>query len=123
MNFISPLHVIASGIHTSEKSDSAAEEAAGVKRYSFKQDVPIPSYLFAAASGCVLGSFGMTLNSYGLRDIVEAPIGPRSVVATGPEELKDCVWEFEADTERFLQAAEVLSQTLSLQCSVQSLTI
>lgn len=60
--------------------------------YIFKQLVPIPSYLFAIASG----------------DLVSAPIGPRSTVWTGPDELAACKWEFEADTERYIQIAEKL---------------
>ena len=40
-------------------------------------------------------------------DIATASIGPRSTVATGPEELEAAKWELEADTERFIQAAEV----------------
>lgn len=42
-------------------------------------------------------------------DIATASIGPRSTVATGPEELKDAKWELEEDTERFIQTAEVRS--------------
>jgi leukotriene-A4 hydrolase len=45
----------------------------------------------------------------GTRDIASAAIGPRSSLATGPEELESAKWELEADTERFIQAAEVLS--------------
>jgi len=59
--------------------------------YTFKQDVPIPSYLYAIASG----------------DIAFASIGSRSQVATGPEELTAAKWELEADMEKFLEAAEV----------------
>lgn len=40
-------------------------------------------------------------------DIATASIGPRSAVATGPEEIQGSKWELEADTERFIQAAEV----------------
>ncbi len=40
-------------------------------------------------------------------DIDTASIGPRSVVATGPEELEASKWELEADTEKFIRAAEV----------------
>jgi leukotriene-A4 hydrolase len=53
-NITSPLHVIASGILVSATASSAAEEAAGQKVYKFKQDVPIPSYLWALASGLVI---------------------------------------------------------------------
>lgn len=40
-------------------------------------------------------------------DIATASIGPRSLVATGPEEIQESKWELEADTERFIQTAEV----------------
>ncbi len=40
-------------------------------------------------------------------DIATASVGPRSLVATGPEEIQASKWEFEADTERFIQTAEV----------------
>ncbi len=40
-------------------------------------------------------------------DIVEAPVGPRSVVATSPDKLQECQWELEADTERFIDTIEV----------------
>ena len=40
-------------------------------------------------------------------DLATAPIGPRSVVATGPEEVEAAKWEFEKDMERFLEVAEV----------------
>ena len=87
--------------------------------YTFKQAVPIPSYLFALASGFVLShilifsplSFNemrMTRHS----DIATASIGPRSLVATGPEEIGDAKWELEEDTERFIQVAEVEMPTL-----------
>lgn len=85
----SPLPVIASGIP--DKTNHTGPSADGsTNTYHFKQSVPIPSYLFAIASG----------------DIAFAPIGPRSTVATGPDELAACKWEFEADTERQLAAAE-----------------
>lgn len=85
----SPLPVIASGLAAETNIN---EVSADVKpqTYRFKQPVPIPSYLFAIASG----------------DIAFAPIGPRSTVATGPEELAGCKWELEEDTEKQLQAAE-----------------
>lgn len=52
----------------------------------------MPSYLFAVASG----------------DIATAAIGPRSVVASGPEELSACKWELEGDMEKFLEVAEAI---------------
>lgn len=50
----------------------------------------MPSYLFALASG----------------DLASASIGPRSQVWTGPEELTAAQWEFEADTEKYIEIAE-----------------
>ncbi|KAL8943510.1 MAG: hypothetical protein Q9216_001045 [Gyalolechia sp. 2 TL-2023] len=90
-NIRSPLPVIASGIATGIK-DAQPGPNGETSLYTFKQDIPIPSYLFAIASG----------------DIATAPIGPRSTVATGPEELAASKWELEADTEHFIQTAEKL---------------
>jgi leukotriene-A4 hydrolase len=86
----SPLPVIASGLPKSTGQETV--DSRGYKLYHFHQPVPIPSYLFAIASG----------------DIATASIGPRSTVATGPDELADCKWELEADTEKFLKAGESL---------------
>lgn len=82
----SPYVVVASGVASGEPQAAGGED----KLYTFEQKVPIPSYLFALASG----------------DIAQAPIGPRSYVATGPGELKSCQWEFERDMEKFMEAAE-----------------
>jgi leukotriene-A4 hydrolase len=87
----SPLPVIASGIGAKENPTSPSTDGSS-KVYKFHQKIPIPSYLFALASG----------------DIAIASIGPRSTVATGPDELKDCKWELEDDTEKFLKAGESL---------------
>ena len=84
-NIKSPLPVIASGILTDTK-----DLGDGVKLYSYKQNIPIPSYLFALASG----------------DIEQASIGPRSVVATGPQQIKAAKWELEESTETFIQTIE-----------------
>ncbi|KAL8693049.1 MAG: hypothetical protein Q9218_002065 [Villophora microphyllina] len=90
-NIRSPLPVIASGsptgVHDSQPGKSGGPSTS---LYTFKQDIPIPAYLFALASG----------------DIATAPIGPRSTVATGPQELEASKWELEADTERYIQTAE-----------------
>ena len=84
----SPLQTLASGLpQTTEKASSGSDHI-----YTFEQKVPIPSYLFAVASG----------------DIVSAQIGPRSTVWTGPPELDDCKWELENDTENFIKTAENL---------------
>lgn len=81
----SPLPVVASGVLASETIHESGDTV-----YVFEQKVPIPSYLFALASG----------------DIAAAPIGKRSKVATGPEELQAAKWEFERDMDKFLEAAE-----------------
>ncbi|RYP40647.1 hypothetical protein DL767_001505 [Monosporascus sp. MG133] len=86
-NITSSLPVVASGVPV--PSDTAGE---GDKLFRFEQKVPIPSYLFALASG----------------DLATAPIGKKSVVVTGPEALKDAQWEFEADMDRFLDIAQKL---------------
>lgn len=77
-NITSPLPVIASGLPTSTRDLDG-----GLKHYAFEQKIPIPSYLFAIASG----------------DIKTAEIGPRSLVATGPENLEASRWEFEESIE------------------------
>jgi leukotriene-A4 hydrolase len=87
--FTSPLPVIASGIGA---KDNPASEGRTSQVYKFHQKVPIPAYLFAMASG----------------DIATAQVGPRSRVATGPDELQECKWELEEDTEKFLKAGESL---------------
>lgn len=58
----------------------------------FEQKVPIPSYLFAIASG----------------NLKSKVIGLRSHVWAEPEIVDSCQWEFEADTELQLEAAEKL---------------
>ncbi|KXX73682.1 Leukotriene A-4 hydrolase [Madurella mycetomatis] len=82
----SPHVVVASGVPV----PGATEDAGKDKVYRFQQKVPIPSYLFALASG----------------DIVTAPIGKRSCVATGPNELEASQWELKDDMDKFLDAAE-----------------
>jgi leukotriene-A4 hydrolase len=84
----SPYVVLASGVQVGDVKTEGEE-----KVYRFEQKVPIPSYLFALASG----------------DIVTAPIGKRSVVASGPNELEACKWEFEEDMDRFMEAAESIT--------------
>ncbi|GKZ28042.1 hypothetical protein AbraCBS73388_009423, partial [Aspergillus brasiliensis] len=87
-NISSPLPVIASGLPVRDALGMSTSE--GKTLYQFHQRVPIPSYLFALASG----------------DISEAAIGPRSVVATSPDKVQECQWELEADTEKFIGAIE-----------------
>lgn len=83
----SPLPVLASGLPTGTPTLVGSSDA---KIYRFDQPVPIPSYLFALASG----------------DLASASIGPRSTVWTGPDELAACKWELEKDMENFLEVAE-----------------
>ncbi len=83
----SPLPVIASGIAAASNATSPSTNA---QTFKFHQAVPIPSYLFAVASG----------------DLTFAPIGPRSTVATSPDAIDSCKWELEHDTEKFLRSAE-----------------
>ncbi|TVY64272.1 Leukotriene A-4 hydrolase-like protein [Lachnellula suecica] len=89
----SPLPVVASGLPTGASNFVHGENGeSGTLLYSFHQEIPMPSYLFALASG----------------DIATASIGPRSLVVTGPEELSDAKWELENDTEKFIEVAEKL---------------
>ncbi|KAL2170927.1 hypothetical protein VTG60DRAFT_4189 [Thermothelomyces hinnuleus] len=85
-NIRSPHVVVASGVPVPGATVDAGED----KIYKFEQKVPIPSYLFAVASG----------------DIASAPIGRCSSVATGPNELKASQWELQDDMDKFLDAAE-----------------
>lgn len=58
--------------------------------FKFEQKIPIPSYLFAIASG----------------NIAHAKGGPRSTIYAEPDRLEDSCNEFEEDLERFIQTAE-----------------
>ncbi|KAL5388142.1 hypothetical protein DPSP01_003132 [Paraphaeosphaeria sporulosa] len=85
----SPLPVLASGLPTgSHQYEAGKDDKAGTLLYTFEQRVPIPSYLFAVASG----------------DIAAASIGPRSLINTGPEELLECQRELEGEMEPFMKA-------------------
>lgn len=84
----SPLQVLASGLPQGTEDVQGSDE----KVYVLQQKVPIPSYLFAIASG----------------ELVSAPIGPRSSVWTGPLELEAAKWELEGDTERFIEVIDKL---------------
>ena len=87
----SPLPVLASGLPTGGRDFQPGKDGKpGTLLYTFQQSIPMPSYLFALASG----------------DLACASIGPRSTVWTGPEELAGSKWEFEDSTEPFIQAAE-----------------
>lgn len=84
----SVLPAVASGVAVGDHTATPGTE----KVYEFEQKVPIPSYLFAVASG----------------DIRTAAIGARSWVASGPEEVEECKWELERDMDKFLEVAEKL---------------
>ncbi|KAF2835226.1 putative leukotriene A-4 hydrolase like protein [Patellaria atrata CBS 101060] len=90
-NIRSPLPVLASGLPTGSRDYRPGNDGdSGTLLYTFRQQVPIPSYLFALASG----------------DLACASIGPRSTVWTGPEELSACKWELERDMETYMEVAE-----------------
>ncbi|SEI36977.1 YALIA101S16e00452g1_1 [Yarrowia lipolytica] len=74
--------VVASGLPIKSSNDTG--------KFVFRQKVPIPAYLFALAGG----------------GLDSAPIGPRSDVYSEPCDLHKCQYEFEADTEKFINAAE-----------------
>lgn len=97
-NITSPLPVIASGL-SSPMNPISPSLSGDSHVYKFHQPLPIPSYLFAIASG----------------DIVSSSIGPRSVAATSPDQLTACVDELSADTESFLQAAEQIVYSYAWQ--------
>ncbi|KAI0390146.1 leukotriene A-4 hydrolase [Xylariaceae sp. FL0594] len=86
-NITSPLPVVASGVPVPSDTQSGDN-----RLFRFEQKVPIPAYLFALASG----------------DLETARIGKRSVVAAGPEAIKDAKWELEEDMDKFLEVAEKL---------------
>lgn len=90
-NIRSTLPVLASGLPTGSRDFEPGKDGKpGTLSYTFHQKIPMPSYLFALASG----------------DLASASIGPRSTVWTGPEELTASQWEFERDTEKYIEAAE-----------------
>ncbi|PVI04444.1 leukotriene A-4 hydrol [Periconia macrospinosa] len=87
----SPLPVLASGLPTGSHEYLPGKDGKdGTLLYTFEQKVPIPSYLFAVASG----------------DLASASIGPRSTVWTGPEELLDCQWELAGEIEPYMKAID-----------------
>ena len=83
----SQLPVIVSGIAAKDNPTGISDS---VQVFKFHQAVPIPSYLFAIASG----------------DLSFAPVGPRSTVATSPDAIDACKWELDQDTEKFMEVAE-----------------
>ncbi|CAK7234162.1 Leucyl aminopeptidase yscIV [Sporothrix curviconia] len=93
---VSPHPVVASGLTATDASTQQSPDDVPMTSrdllYVFEQKVPMPSYLFALASG----------------DIATAPIGGRSVVATSPDQLAACQWELEQDMPKYLDVAEKL---------------
>ncbi|KAF7519061.1 hypothetical protein G7054_g13236 [Neopestalotiopsis clavispora] len=87
-NITSALPVVASGVPQPPQGPNSEGETL----YKFSQKVPIPSYLFALASG----------------DLETARIGKNSVVAAGPEAIKGAQWELEDDMDKFLDIAQKL---------------
>jgi aminopeptidase N len=85
----SPLFVVAGG---NPQNPEAWASTGSTEGYKYEQTIPIPSYLIAFASG----------------DLKAKPIGPRSQVISGPEEVDGCQWELEKDMEKFLESAESL---------------
>jgi leukotriene-A4 hydrolase len=88
----SPLPVLASGLPTgaSDYQPPKKDGESGTLKYTFEQNVPITSYLFAVAAG----------------DLASASIGPRSTVWSGPEELLGCQRELSGEIEPFMKAIE-----------------
>ena len=85
------LPVIASGLPSGSHSYKRGKSCnSGTLLYTFEQNIPIPSYLFAIASG----------------ELACASIGPRSLIWTSPQELLKCQWELARDTERIICAGE-----------------
>lgn len=77
----SKLPVVFSGLPLASKDEGV---------FKFEQKIPIPSYLFAIASG----------------NIMSTPAGPRSTIYAEPDRLQDSYNEFSEDLEKFIQAAE-----------------
>jgi len=71
--------------------EGVSEPRDGQRIHSFKQPVPIPSYLLALVVG----------------DLVSKQIGPRSHVWSEPQLIDKAAFEF-SETEQFLQTAESL---------------
>ena len=88
----SPLPVLASGLPTGAigYQPPTKDGESGTLKYTFEQNVPITSYLFAVAAG----------------DLASASIGPRSTVWSGPEELLGCQRELSGEIEPFMEAVE-----------------
>ena len=94
----SPLRVL-----TSAQQISKTPHDDRTTTYYSNQPVPIPSYLITICAGGLSPKVSLLI-----LDIADAPIGPRSTLYTEPSFLKDCQYEFSADTESFISIAEKL---------------
>ncbi|TEA21625.1 Leucine aminopeptidase 2 [Colletotrichum sidae] len=88
----SVLPVVASGIPQHELIFPPVEEPLTTKVYTFKQEIPISNYLFAVASGNLVGE----------------QIGPKSYVYCAPGDLEACRAEFQPDLQAIIRSAEDL---------------
>ncbi|KAF3937926.1 Laeverin [Dactylella cylindrospora] len=88
----SPLPVLCSGLQT---SITGYESKSQSLVYGYEQKVPIPSYLFAIASG----------------DIAGTRIGPRSWVWGAAEELITLKAELDGEVEKFISIAERITES------------
>lgn len=86
-----PLVAACSG--TFREGENPTKEANGDLTYHYVQKLPIPTYLIAIVAGA----------------LKKASIGPRSSVWTEAEWIDRAVYEFNADTEAFIQAGERLT--------------
>ncbi|WYZ44684.1 hypothetical protein EsH8_VII_001120 [Colletotrichum jinshuiense] len=88
----SVLPVVASGIPEHDLIFSPVLDASELKRYSFKQTIPISNYLFAVASGNLVGQ----------------KVAPRSYIYSSPGNLEECVAELQPDLQAIIETAEKL---------------
>ncbi|KAF3312140.1 hypothetical protein TWF173_007471 [Orbilia oligospora] len=88
----SPLPVLCSGLPTTVGS---FDKKSGSLLYGYEQKVPIPSYLFALASG----------------DIAGTRVGPRSWVWGAAEELVTLKAELDGEVEKFISIAEDITDS------------
>lgn len=87
------LPVLMSALRQTPPSDQAIEIQAGkLHEFTYRQPVPIPSYLIAIAAG----------------EVAYKRVGPRTGVWADPKTLEKAVWEFEEDMEKFMDIADKL---------------
>ncbi|ESK95596.1 leukotriene-a4 hydrolase, partial [Moniliophthora roreri MCA 2997] len=102
-NVTSVLPALMSAIRTSPPADGPAHDGKVIGKdavtYSYKQPIPIPSYLIAIASGNVV------YRAFPRLEDKEWTSG----VWTEPELIDSAYWEFSEDTARFLAAEEKIS--------------